>query len=164
MSLTLAFKKLTETAICPSMPHTQGSVGYDVFSDETHIMKPNATHRFSTGIIAVLERKPQLYIEALTNPAAKSSNNQYIQVQSRSGLAMKGVIAIGGVIDNDYRGELGIILCNTSATNHHVINRGDKIAQLVVIRIDRPQVRVLNIDESFDETERGSKGFGSSGK
>jgi len=84
------------------------------------------------------------------------------QVRSRSGLALKsGVFALNspGTIDSDYRGELKVILANFSK-NDFVINRGDRIAQLVVARYEHID---WELNEHLDDTPRGEGGFGSTG-
>ena len=84
------------------------------------------------------------------------------QVRSRSGLAAKhGVFTLNspGTIDSDYRGEIKVILANFGAAPF-TINRGDRIAQLVVARYETVQWHEVS---SLDETERGSGGFGSTG-
>lgn len=85
-----------------------------------------------------------------------------IQVRPRSGLALKhGIIVVNtpGTIDADYRGPVGIILGNLS-DREFAIARGDRIAQLVVQRVERAEVALV---ETLDDTERGGGGFGSSG-
>jgi dUTP pyrophosphatase len=88
-----------------------------------------------------------------------------IQVRPRSGLALKHGISIvntPGTIDNNYQGEVGVILIN-HGSEPFMFNNGDKIAQLVINR-----VYVGNgfevVDEFSKETDRGGKGYGSSGK
>lgn len=84
------------------------------------------------------------------------------QVRPRSGLALKhGVTVLNtpGTIDADYRGEVQVILINHGA-EPFVINRGDRIAQMVIQRV--PPVQFTIVD-GLDETERGSGGFGSTG-
>lgn len=85
------------------------------------------------------------------------------QVRPRSGLATKhGITLINspGTIDADYRGEIGVPLINLGDQSVS-FNKGDRIAQIIVCPI--PQV-VLEQVESLDSTERGEKGFGSTGK
>ena len=82
---------------------------------------------------------------------------------ARSGLASKHGITMAngvGVIDSDYRGELRVALFNESDTDY-TIHDGDRIAQLMVLPILRPTLTVV---EELDETERGSGGFGSTGR
>ncbi len=85
-----------------------------------------------------------------------------IQVRPRSGLAAKNGITVlntPGTIDSDYRGELKVILINTSSEDF-VIHDGDRIAQIVVAPVT---VGVFQTVDVLDETERGSGGFGSTG-
>ena len=78
----------------------------------------------------------------------------------RSGLALKKFIDVGaGVIDSDYRGELGVILFNFSDEDF-VINMGDRIAQLIFEKIKTPELKEL---DSLEGTGRGEEGFGSTG-
>lgn len=83
------------------------------------------------------------------------------QVRCRSGLASKhGVVAMIGTIDNDYRGEIGVTLINISNEPYRIMPN-DKIAQLVLARVE--QAEWEQVDE-LGETERGTKGFGSTGR
>jgi len=85
------------------------------------------------------------------------------QVRPRSGLAIKhgiGVLNSPGTIDADYRGEVGVILINHGDMDFH-IQRGDRIAQMVIAAL--PVVEFSEVSE-LDDTERGSGGFGSSGR
>ncbi len=84
------------------------------------------------------------------------------QVRPRSGLALKSGITVlnsPGTIDADYRGEIGVILCNVSNENFN-IQSGDRIAQLVFATVVQADFSEINI---LSETERGSGGFGSTG-
>lgn len=84
----------------------------------------------------------------------------YGRVAPRSGLAVKHGIDVGaGVVDADYRGNLGVLLFNLSDVDFKVA-RGDRIAQLVCERIAYPDPVEC---ESLDKTERGEGGFGSTG-
>jgi len=85
-------------------------------------------------------------------------------VQPRSGLAVKhGVTCLNtpGLIDSGYRGELKVCLINHDPTEPFVVTRGERIAQLVVQAV--AQVEFVEV-ESLEESERGDKGFGSSGR
>ena len=87
----------------------------------------------------------------------------YIQVVPRSGLALKHGIAVlnsPGVIDEGFRGEIGVILIN-HGDQPFVIEPGDRIAQLVLSKFETIEWQVV---EELPESERGQKGFGSSGK
>jgi dUTP pyrophosphatase len=86
-----------------------------------------------------------------------------IQVRPRSGLALRHAISVlnsPGTIDSDYRGELQIILMNLGG-EPFTIQRGDRIAQLVLARVERPAWQVV---DSVDETPRGGGGFGHTGR
>lgn len=86
-----------------------------------------------------------------------------IQVRPRSGLALKhGIIVVNspGTIDADYRGPVGVILGNLGK-EPFVINRGERIAQLVLQEVLQADIQVV---ESLDETARGEGGFGSTGR
>lgn len=84
----------------------------------------------------------------------------YGRVAPRSGLAWKNFIDVGaGVIDQDYRGNVGVILFNHSETDFDV-KKGDRIAQLICESIVYP--KVVQAD-SLTETQRGEGGFGSTG-
>jgi dUTP pyrophosphatase len=86
-----------------------------------------------------------------------------VQVRPRSGLAVKhGITCLNtpGTIDSDYRGEIKIVLVNLSSEDH-VINPGDRIAQMVLQKVDRVQWQQVTI---LTETIRNEGGFGSTGK
>ncbi|RQM09183.1 hypothetical protein DD237_000304 [Peronospora effusa] len=84
----------------------------------------------------------------------------YARVAPRSGLALiKSIDTGAGVIDADYRGNLGVILFNHS-TDDFPIKRGDRVAQLILEKIEYPEI--LEVDE-IEETVRGAGGFGSTG-
>lgn len=85
-----------------------------------------------------------------------------VQVRPRSGLALKqGITCLNtpGTIDADYRGEVGVILVNLSAETQ-IIRNGDRIAQLVVQRVERAAWQVVG---ALSETERSAGGFGHTG-
>ncbi len=85
-------------------------------------------------------------------------------IQPRSGLASQhGVTIVNtpGLIDSHYRGELKVILVNLDRSEPFAVSRGDKICQLVIQKVE--QARFTEV-EKLDATERGSGGFGSTGK
>ncbi len=125
---------------------TSGSAGMDVHAatSEPITINPGAVAMIPTGLAMALE------------PGYEC------QVRSRSGLAAKhGVFTLNspGTIDSDYRGEVKVILANFGS-NPFVIQRGDRIAQLVVARYETVAWQEV---ESLDETARGEGGFGSTG-
>jgi dUTP pyrophosphatase len=112
----------------------------------------------------------ELIVPALTTRLVKSglsiswsgldASNYYLRIAPRSGLAYKsGIFVNAGVIDYDYRGEIGVLLYN-SHNEHFKVNQGDRIAQMILEKNYRPEIIC---SEELDETDRGSGGFGSTG-
>jgi len=143
-------KRLAHAADLPLPSYqTEQSAGMDLMAavpaDAPLILAPGARVLVPTGL-------------AMELPLAMEG-----QVRPRSGLALKhGVTVLNspGTIDSDYRGEIGVILIN-HGSEPFKIARGDRIAQLVIGVILRPE---LIEDAELDETERGAGGFGSTGK
>lgn len=84
------------------------------------------------------------------------------QVRPRSGLSLKYGITVHnspGTIDSDYRGEVGVILWNTSAVGF-IVKHGDRIAQMVFARHERAEAKIV---EELPSTDRGASGYGSTG-
>ena len=84
-------------------------------------------------------------------------------VFARSGLGIKKGICLSngvGVIDSDYRGEVGVGLVNLSEESY-TVQPGDRIAQLMVVPVVQPQITLC---DTLDKTERGAGGFGSTGR
>ncbi len=127
---------------------TQGSAGLDLRAcvDSTLSMAPGAVELIPTGIA--------LYIE---DPGLAGL------LLPRSGLGHKHGIVLGnlvGLIDSDYQGQLFVSCWNRSDTEFS-IEAGDRIAQLVIVPVVQT---AFNVVEEFTLTDRGSGGFGSSGK
>jgi len=135
-------KKLNNNAILP-LKGSSGSAGYDVFSCEDKILLPKTRSLISTGISISIDAK-----------------DFYIRIAPRSGMAVKGIDVGAGVVDLDYRGEVKVLLINNSDSKY-TIDYGDRIAQLIIEKIY--MLDVINTSE-LDETDRGSGGFGSTGK
>lgn len=98
-----------------------------------------------------------------TGLSVKIPDGYEIQVRPRSGLALKyGITVLNtpGTIDADYRGEIGVILINHGNT-HFLVKNGDRIAQLVLNKVEQIHWNQVLFLES---TKRGEKGFGSTGK
>lgn len=125
---------------------TQGSSGMDLRAnlDKKIILKSLERTLVPTGIYIEL---PQGY-EA--------------QIRARSGLALKKGLSLPngiGTIDSDYRGELKIIFVNLGKEDIE-INDGDRIAQMVIMKIERPEIEEVEI---LGDTERSKGGFGHTG-
>lgn len=135
----LKVKKLTETAKLPTKAHPT-DLGYDLYADETVSIDGNSAIKIKTGI-------------AVGFPESWGGF-----IKDRSSMASKGFAVIGGVIDQAYIGELSIVI--TYKRGVTTIQKGDKIAQLVPIPLTNwPIIEVDNLGK----TDRGEKGFGSSG-
>lgn len=142
--MNLKIKKLVEDAIIPEYK-TAGAAGMDVCAVEDVLLQPMGFKIVKTGLAMAI---PHGY---------------EVQVRPRSGMACKygiSVINTPGTIDEDYRGEIGVGLINLSQEPFKV-EKGMRIAQLVINKVEQPQIEVV---EELDETERGEGGFGSTGK
>ncbi|ASZ84992.1 012L [Cherax quadricarinatus iridovirus] len=138
----LRVKKLHPDAILPKKG-SEHAAGYDLnaYCEET-VIESFTRKLIKTGLVIELPE------------------NCYGRVAPRSGLSLKGIDIGAGVIDIDYRGEVGIILCNNSKSDF-TVNKGDRIAQLVCEQIFYPHIEEIR---EVTETNRGSGGFGSTGK
>ena len=126
---------------------SNGAAGMDLSADiDAEVeLKPLERSLFPTGIAISLPKD----LEA--------------QIRPRSGLAIKNGITLlntPGTIDSDYRGEIKVILVNIS-NDKYTIKPGDRIAQMVLSQFVQGQFELV---ENLDETDRGSSGFGSTGK
>lgn len=143
---SIHFQKIHDSAKLPTRnnhQHLVGDTGYDIYSVEDITVPANSTCKVDVGL-----------------KIGYISPGYWIRVESRSGLYFKhSITAFPGVIDNGYRGNLGISLVNNSNTPYEV-KKGDRIAQLVVYNIIEPEI---NWTTSISETSRGENGFGSSG-
>lgn len=140
----MEFKKIHPMACLPqrATPH---SAGYDLMAIDDVIMPPHTTVVLPTGL--ELCHVPPGY---------------YLRIAGRSGVSFKkGLIVGAGVIDADYRGEIGVVLHSTSL--EALILQGDKIAQLIVTPYATPDVIEVNQDHIPVTTLRGKGGFGSTG-
>lgn len=125
----------------PTRAH-ETDAGLDLYARETAIIYAKENHIFDTGV----------HIELPKNTVGF--------LKSRSGLYMNHGITSEGVVDEGYVGSIRVNLVNHSDTPY-VVNKGDKISQLVIIPILKPELEIV---DSLKDTERGENGFGSSGK
>jgi dUTP pyrophosphatase len=135
----MTFEKLNEDAIIPQY-QTIGSAGLDLHSIEAAVIEPGMRKLVSTGLTINLPKDTEG------------------QIRPRSGLAAKHGITVlnsPGTIDEDYKGEIKVILYNTSDSTFSV-EKGDRIAQLVVAPVYKLQGYAL-------DNTREDKGFGSTG-
>ena len=121
---------------------TSEAAGYDLNSSEDIKVPPRTRILVSTDI------------------AIQVPPGTYGRIAPRSGLSVKNCIDIGAVvIDKDYRGQIKILPINDSDTEF-LVQQGDRIAQLLLEQIKTPDTKTV---QSLQSTERGSKGFGSTG-
>lgn len=142
--LNVNIKRLDPSVELPTYAY-EGDAGLDLRANETVGIAPFERVLISTGLAIAL---PDGYAGF---------------VQPRSGMALKRGLTIAntpGLIDAHYRGELKVIAVNLDPHEPIHIERGERIAQLVIQRV--PVVHLTEVDE-LDETDRGSGGFGSSG-
>ena len=117
----------------------------------------------SADIDAEVELKPLERFLFPTGIAISLPKDLEAQIRPRSGLAIKNGITLlntPGTVDSDYRGEIKVILANIS-NDKYTIKPGDRIAQMVLSQFVQSQFELV---ENLDETDRGSSGFGSTGK
>lgn len=81
------------------------------------------------------------------------------QLRPRSGLTSKGVIGMFGTIDSDYRGEINVVIHNTSP-KPYIFHHGDRIAQMVIAKYEKVELKQVDI---LSPSERGNGGFGHTG-
>lgn len=140
MDIKLKVKKINPNAKLPERKN-EGDAGLDLYCIEDYTIKPFEIKQISTGI------------------AIEIPKGYFGLIKDRSGLSMKGLHVLAGVIDENYRGEIKIVLINLS-NNEIKIEKHTRIAQLLIIPYLK--VNVVEVIE-LSETERGEKGFGSTG-
>ncbi len=158
MKIKIQLKKLSKDAIMPS-GGSIGAAGYDLYSTEDYTLKPGERKLFKTNI------------------SINIPHGYYGRIAPRSGLAFKnGIDVFGGVIDSDYRGDVGVILYNSdkalSIINESTtcwtqiegksleVKKGDRIAQIIIEKYHDVEFEEV---ENLDETARAEKGWGSTG-
>lgn len=146
-SIRICFVKTHEDAKLPERNNKQpliGDSGYDVYAVEDAEVPAHGTATIPIGLDIG-------YVEP----------GYWIRIESRSGLFFKhGLTVFSGILDNAYRGSVAVALINNTDTTYHV-KKGDRIAQFVIYELIEPETCWVN---QKDETSRGDKGFGSSGR
>ena len=135
-------QKINDEAKLPTKAY-KGDLGYDLYSIETVTIKPNSKPKtIKTGI------------------AIEMPEGYGFFVKDKSSLGGRGLNVLAGVIDNGYRGEIFIKMVNLS--DHPItLLKGSKIAQMIIIPIIDFEIVETN---QLSQSERGEKGFGSSGR
>jgi dUTP pyrophosphatase len=140
--ISIPIKKLSDKAIIPSQGSTEAA-GYDLYAAENAVVYSLSRTLIKTNISIAI---PEGY---------------YGRIAPRSGLAYKnGIDVLAGVIDSDYRGDIGVILFNTSTTNEFQVKAGDRIAQIIIEKCHNVH---WDLEDNLDQTKREQKGFGSTG-
>jgi dUTP pyrophosphatase len=143
--VTLRFARLSDEAREPTRAN-DGDAGYDLYAVEAARIGPSERVSVGTGIVVAI---PDGWAGL---------------VLPRSGLAARHGITLPnapGLIDAGYRGEVRVLLLNTDPDEPFEIAPGDRIAQLLLVRHEAPELVEV---ASLDETVRGAGGFGSSGR
>jgi dUTP pyrophosphatase len=122
---------------------TAGSAGYDLTTVEDVVLPAHQSVLISTGVKIELPKRT------------------YGQIAPRSGLSVKGIDVGAGIIDEDYRGEIKVLLRNHSDDDIE-LPRESRIAQLLVLPVCYPDLNLVD-PEALESTERGAGGFGSTG-
>lgn len=133
--------KLDDGAFTPERAH-DADAGYDLRARGGHYIMPGQAVTFDTGVHIEI---PKGYAGFL---------------KSKSGLNVNHGLVGEGVIDSGYTGSIRVKLYNHSNEQYR-IERGDKISQLVILPIATPELEIV---DTLEETERGTNGFGSTGR
>ncbi|HTU86841.1 MAG TPA: dUTP diphosphatase [Solirubrobacteraceae bacterium] len=142
--MTFRVRRLDARAVLPTRAYP-GDAGLDLYAAEDRMLEPGQRASIGTGV------------------SVEIPGGQAGLVLPRSGLAASHGIALvnaPGLIDSGYRGELRVLLLNTDRSEAFTVAAGDRIAQLVLVRVETPAVE--EVDE-LAGSERGVGGFGSSG-
>ena len=141
-NMNIQIKKLSDKAKIPSQA-SKSAAGYDLYAAEE-------------VLVNTLGRKL-----VKTNISISIPEGYYGRIAPRSGLAYKnGIDVLAGVIDSDYRGDIGVILFNTDSNLDFLVNVGDRIAQIIIEKCHSVNWETV---ETLDSTVRSEGGFGSSG-
>jgi dUTP pyrophosphatase len=145
MPIELLVKLLDEGIPIPEYRHP-GDAGLDLPSRIDIVIEPGERAMVPTGLAVAIP------------------NGYAGLVLPRSGLAVRhgiGLVNSPGLIDSGYRGEVAVVLINTDKTQPFRISRGDRIAQLMIQKVE--EVAVVAVEDLAD-SQRGAGGFGSTGK
>lgn len=149
---------------------TRGSAeaaGLDLYSYDDRVLPPGVVVAISTGIsveiptgnFGLICDRSGLASKGITTQAVKVAPGAFDFWESHG---EQCCYALGGVIDSDYRGELKVLLLNTS-DKEVLIKTGDRVAQMIVMEHLKPQP-IMITDGELTATDRGTKGLGSTGK
>lgn len=159
-------KRLSDTAKLPTYGSERACCMdlYADLSDHCITLNPDVEVRNisgnENGPIQRVGIAPHSTVKIPTGWAFQPPEGYMLQILQRSGLASKGLIPIGGIIDNDYNSEIVVILLNTS-DDYIFVNNGDRVAQMAIRKYYQAE---FDIVDELEPTVRGGNGFGSTGK
>ena len=139
--MKLKIKKLHIDAKVPSFAHGYDA-GMDMFAIEDILVKNGESAKIKTGLALEI---PDGYVGLFWD---------------KSSVGSKNLKTFGGVIDAGYRGEIMILIKNLS-NEDYTFHKGDKVAQLLIQKVEHPEIEIV---EELSDTTRGEGGFGSTGK
>lgn len=158
-------KRLSDSAKLPTYGSEKAACCdlYADLSDHCITLNPDVEVRNisgnENGPIQRVGIAPHCTVKIPTGWAFQPPEGYMLQILQRSGLASKGLIPIGGILDEDYTGEVVVIMLNT--TDYYIsINNGDRIAQMALRKYEQAEFELV---DELDKTERGLAGFGSTG-
>lgn len=158
-------KRLSDTAKLPTYGSEKAACCdlYADLSDHCITLNPDVEVRNisgnENGPIQRVGIAPHCTVKIPTGWAFQPPEGYMLQILQRSGLAGQGLICVGGIIDEDYTGEVVVIMLNT--TDYYIsINNGDRVAQMALRKYEQAEFELV---DELDKTERGLAGFGSTG-
>ncbi len=140
----IRIKKIRDNAVTPHYEH-DGDAGMDLYAVEDSSLHPGERKLIPTGLQVEVPKGYEM------------------QIRPKSGLALKyGITVLNtpGTVDSCYRGEVEVIMLNASDRDYE-IKAGEKVAQAVIAKVEKAVVEEV---EELTETQRGSGGFGSTGR
>lgn len=156
--MKIKFVKSHANAVVPKQ--VDGNNGWDIYAVEDGRIYAGTVGKIATGLKLA---------ENIPTATARTPDVElvpFLKIEGRSGMASKGVFPVGGIVDQSYRGEIMVALFN-STPNVYEYKAGDRIAQFVCYltysNLGDNVVEMIEVDEQ-SETDRGEKGFGSSGR
>lgn len=140
--MEIKVQRLSSSSRMPTKPN-QTDAGWDLYASDDAVLEPGDRELIGTDVAMAI---PEGYVGLIWD---------------RSGLAAKkGIHRFAGVIDSGYRGELKVCLWNSSSQEFYIINKGDRIAQILFQPV--PHFALIEVGD-LESSDRGSGGFGSSG-
>lgn len=136
--------KVKKVHVDAKIPHfsIKGDAAMELYSVKDLVVKPGEIVSCETGIAMAI---PDGYVGLIWD---------------KSGIAVKGgVKTMGGVIDSNFRGQIGVIMTNLNSKDYK-IKKGDKVAQILIQKIECPMIEEV---EELDDTDRGDGRYGSTG-